>query len=882
MPLLFDKLSRLWRRLLFYARRDRFDRELEEEMRFHLEMRAEENLAAGISPEEARYAAQRQFGNQTLLREVSRDMWGFRSLETLGQDMRYGLRMLRKNPGFALLAVLVMGLGIGANTAVFSVVNAVLLKPLAYRAADRIVTLSSSEKKDASRTSYVSAPDFHDWHDQSRSFDAMAYYKAGETAVMVGSVADYAHVARVSAEFFRVFEVDPVAGRSFTSEETKAGSGAAALLSNAYWQSRFGGRSDALGQAIHVFGRTLTVVGILPPGFQFPDKTEIWIPTNTIVPDGEGRAGLNRQVVGLLKEGVSLEQAQREMGLIAARLEQQYPKSNEGRTVAVVQLRDDLVRNVRLTLYLLQGTVGLVLLIACANVATLLLAKSTARTREIAIRASLGASRGRIVRQLITEGLLLALLGGGAGVLLAFSGSAALVALAPADVPRLADTGIDGRVLGFTFGASVFASLLFGLVPAIYASRVDLNEALKQGAARAGTGGRVSQIRRGLVVAEVAFSVFLLTGAGLLIRSFIALNNVALGFRPENVLVADTSVQAVSNLESQRRATLIYKSLLTEIRSMPGVSAAGAMLAPPGHRGPRGTVWGDFLPGDTERKAPSAGFSVITPGTFAALGIPQQSGRDFDDRDTYDATFTVVVNEALAHLAFPGQDPLGRAIFCGLDDPKRPLRIIGVVSDFRQYGPASEPIPEIYLPYEQHPGNATALKLMIRTATDQRSLYGTLRQRLQEREIPVKFTTMNALLRENMAEPRFRTLLLAIFAGLAVSLAIAGVYGVLAYLVAQRANEIGLRMALGANQGDVLRLVVRQGVELAAIGLTIGLAGSFAAARVLAGVLYDVKPTDPMTYAAVAGFLGLATLAASYVPARRATKIDPMIAVRHD
>jgi putative ABC transport system permease protein len=879
---MMDKLSQLWRRLLFHLRRDRFDRELEEEMRFHLEMKAGENLAAGTSLEEAQYAAKRQFGNQTLLQEVSREMWSLRFLETLAQDLRYALRMLRKNPGFALLAILVMALGIGANTAVFSIVNAVLLRPLAYPTTDRIVTLSTSDRKDASRTSYVSAPDFRDWHDQSRSFVAMAYYRAGETAVVVGSIADYANVARVSTEFFRVFDVGPLVGRSFTSEETKAGSGGAALLSNAYWQSRFGGRSDALGQTIQVFGKTLTVVGILPPGFQFPEKTEIWIPTNTIVPDAEGRSGLNRLVVGLLREGVSREQAQSEMSLIAARLEQQYPKSNEGRTVAIFQLHDDLVRNVRSTLYLLQGTVGLVLLIACANVATLLLAKATARTREIVLRASLGASRGRIVRQLITESLLLAILGGGAGVLLAFSGSAALVALAPADVPRLADTGIDGRVLGFTFGISVFASLIFGLLPAIYASRVDLNEALKQGAARAGAGHRASQIRRGLVVAEIAFSVFLLTGAGLLIRSFIALHNVALGFSPENVLVADTSIQAESNLESRRRATLVYKNLLTEIRSLPGVSASGAMAVTPGNRGARGTVWGDFLPADTERKAPSAGFSVITPGTFAALGIPQRSGRDFDDRDTYDAAFTVIINETLAQLAFPGQDPLGRTIFCGLDDPKRPLRIIGVVGDFRQYGPASEPIPEIYLAYEQHPGNATALKLVIRNTADQRSLYGLLRHRLQEQNIPVKFATMEALLSDNMAAPRFRTLLLAIFACLAVSLAMAGVYGLLAYLVAQRANEIGLRMALGANQGDVLRLVVRQGVELAVIGVIIGLAGSFAAARVLAGILYDVKPTDPMTYAAVAGFLGLATLAASYIPARRATKIDPMIALRHN
>jgi predicted permease len=871
-------------RLRALFRRESILQDIEEELRVHVDMETETNIKRGMAPDEARAAALKSFGALVRNTELGYDIRGGGWLEAVWQDLRYGARMLRKSPGFTSLAVLALALGIGANTAVFSVVNAVLLRPLDYRAAHRIVTLSTAGREDASRASYVSAPDFHDWHDQSRSFDAMAYYKAEETAVMVGSVADYAYVARVSAEFFRVFEADPVAGRFFTSEEMKEGSGGAALLSNAHWQSRFGGRSDAVGQPIRVFGKTLTVVGILPPGFQFPDKTEIWIPTNTIVPDAEGRAGLNRQVVGLLKEGVSLEQAQSEMGLIAARLEQQYPKSNEGRTVAVVQLRDDLVRNVRLTLYLLQGTVSLVLLIACANITTLLLAKATARTREIAIRASMGASRGRIVRQLITENLLLAMLGGGVGVLLAFSGSAALVALAPANVPRLADTGIDGRVIGLTFGVSVFASLIFGLAPAIYASRVDLNEALKHGAARAGAGGRVSQIRRALVVAEIAFSVFLLTGAGLLIRSFITLNNVALGFQPENVLVADTSVQAASNLESQRRATLVYKRVLAEIRSMPGVSAAGAMLVTPGRRGPGGTFWGDFLVSDTERKAPSAGFSVITPGTFAALGIMQQRGRDFDDRDTYDAPFTVIVNEALAHLAFPGQDPLGRIIFCGLDDAKRPLRIVGVVGDFRQYGPASEPVPEIYLPYEQHPNNATALKLLIRTPIDQQSLYGTLRQRLRERapDIPVKFTTMDALLHENLAAPRFRTLLLAIFAGLAVSLAMAGVYGVLAYLVAQRTKEIGLRMALGANQGDVLWLVVRQGVELAAIGLTIGLAGSFLAARVLEGVLYDVKPTDPITYAVVAGFLALATLAACYVPARRAMKVDPMIALRCD
>ena len=876
-------LDKLRLRLRSVLKRRAVDRELDAELRLHFDQQVEENLACGMPPEEARAAALRTIGNLTQIQEQCREMRRVNYWEHLVQDFQYAVRSIRRSPGFVGLVVLVMGLGIGANTAVFSVMDAVLLKPLAYRTASRIVTVSTADKSDLSHTSYVSAPDFRDWHDRSRSFDALAYYKTEQTAATLGSNAEYAHVARVSAEFFRVFAVAPVSGRSLTPQESAPGGIGAILLSHAFWRSRFGGSSDAIGRTLRVYGRTLTVIGVLPAGFEFPDQTDLWIPTNTVLPDGEGRAGLNRQVVGLIRQGVSVPQAQAEMSLIGDHLAQEYPKSDEGRTIVVMPLRNDMVRNVRTTLYLLLGTVILVLLIACSNVATLLLGKATVRTREIAIRASMGAGRARIVRQLLTESLMLAFLAGAAGVLIAYGGSRAFVAVAPADVPRLSSAGIDLRVLAFTLGVTLLASLIFGTVPAWHASRIDLGEALKQGG-RAGTAGSATRIRRGLVVAEVAFSVLLLTGSALLVRSFLALNHVALGYRPEKVLVVETSVQTTSGVDSQLRATAIYKRILPEIRTVPGVVAAGAMLVPPGRRGPRGSVWGDFLPADMERKAPSAGFSVIAPGTFGAIGVPLLRGRDFDDRDTYEAPFTVIVNEALGRRAFPGQDPLGRTVYCGLDDSTRPLKIIGVAGDFRQYGPATEPSPEIYLPYEQHLNNATALKLVIRTTMDPQSLAAPLRRKLRTEApgVPLKFDTLQALLDQNLAAPRFRTLLLAAFAGLAVSLAMAGVYGVLAYAVAQRSSEIGLRMALGARGRDVLGMVVRQGMGLAALGFALGIVGSFAMGRFIAGFLYGVQPNDPLTFAAVAAFVASATLAATWLPARRAVAIDPLQALRQD
>ncbi|MGA3042290.1 MAG: ABC transporter permease [Bryobacteraceae bacterium] len=795
-------------------------------------------------------------------------------------DLKFALRSLRKNPGFTLLAIAIMALGIGANTAVFSVVNAVLLKPLAYRDPDRIVTLSTLWRKGGEH-GQVSAPDFHDWHDQSTAFAAMAYYIDDSTAVMSGASAEYAHVAAVTPEFFQVFGIEPAAGRLFSPEEQKPHGPDAVVISYAYWLSHFGANTNALGQAVRMLGQSFTIAGVLPPQFHFPNGTDIWLPANVAIPETESRSAQNYLVVGRLKPGASLEQAQAQMTAIGTRLEQQYKASNAGKSVAVTRMRDEMVREVKVTLYLLLGAVALVLLIGCANVANLLLARATARTREMAIRAAVGASRGRIVRQLIVESVVLAVIAGAAGLLLAKWGSDALVALAPGDVPRLAESGIDGWVLAFTLGISVAASLLFGLAPALEISRVDLNETLKQGATRAVVGGKGGRMRAALVVAEVALSVVLLTGAGLLIRSFAALHNVALGFHPDHVLVMESSVPA-SDLDSARRATRFYKDLLADLAALPGVTAVGGTRNPPGKAFSEGTYFIDHH-GEVTPNTPQAVLSVVTPGAFAALGIPLKRGRDFNAGDTYDAPFTAVINEALARKSFPGQDPIGRMIYCGLDSDKL-MKIVGVVGDTRQYGPAVEPWPEIVMPYEQHPETATALDIVVRASASGSALWGPIQRKVRARsaEVPVKFTTMEDLLAENTAAPRFRTLLLGLFAAIAVCLAMAGVYGVVAYTVGQRAGEIGLRMALGAGSSDVLRLILRQGMALTAIGLAVGLVAAVAATRVVASMLFEVKASDPATYIGVAGLLGVVSLAASYIPARRAARVDPASALRQD
>ncbi len=875
-------LDKIRLRLQSLFRRRRVDRELEDEFRFHLDQLVEEEIAAGVALEEARRSALRKMGGITQFQEESRDMRRVNYIDDLLRDVRYAARNLRRSPGFATLAVLIMALGIGANTAVFSVVNAVLLKPLSYQDPDRIVTLSDSWRTGEAPTDLskqVSILNFQDWHDQSSSFEAMAYYASRETAVMPGATAEYARVTSVSPEFFRVFAIEPIAGRFFTAEEMKPGSGGAVMISYAYWQSRFGGDPRVLGQTVRV-STPRPIVGVLPPGFRFPHETDLWVPA---IVSPQPRSANNFLAVGRLRPGVSLGQAQSEMILLARRLEQQYPDSNKGRSVAVTRMRDDMVGDIRLTLYLLLGAVSVVLLIACANTATLLLGKATARTREVAVRAALGASRQRIVRQLVTESLLLAFIAGIAGLVLAYWGSMALVSLAPANLPRLAETGVDRWVLAFTLGISMITSLLFGLVPALYASKIDLSEALKQGATRVVSGRGVARMRGMLVVAEIALAVVLLSGAGLLIKSFVALHNVVLGFRPENVLVMRATMAGPRDA-ALPRARQYFRDVLAQAAALPGVLAAGATMAPPGYVESTAVYFLDRVPPQHEwNRAPSVVLSIVAPGTFAALGIPLKAGRDFSNGDTEDRPFVAVVNEALVRKSFANQNPLGRTIFCPFDSFKG-MTIIGVVGDVRQRGPEREPMPECYMTYGQHAFNGTTLSVVARTAGDPNVLAETLRRVAQEKspDVPMKFTTMEAILSENVAAPRFRTLLFAVFAGLAVCLAMAGVYGVMAYAIGQRSTEIGLRMALGASTGSVLRLVLGQGLALAGLGLALGLGAAVTGTRLLTTVLFRVRPNDPVVYLAVAALLGVVALVACYIPARRASKIDPLTAIRQE
>ena len=798
------------------------------------------------------------------------------------QDLRYAFRNVFRQPAFALTAILTLALGIGAMTAIFSVVNAVVFRPLAVERPDRVVAIVNTYTTSTRPSLNVSAQDFEDWRAQSRSFEVMARHQGGETSIMLDNAADYASMHLISPGFFQALGVKAAAGRLLNPDEEQPGGPLAAVISHAFWMQRFNGTATAIGSTIKSGEHVFTIVGVLAAGLRFPARADVFVPS-WLVPVRSTRGGHNYQVIARLKDGVTVEQARDEILAIARRLEQEHPDTNRNKHATVLPLKDVLVGDTKRTFDMLMSASAVVLLIACANVANLLLARSSARAREMAVRAAVGASRWRLIRQLLTESLVLGVIAGLAGVWLARLGVVALLALAPADLPRTDEIRIDAVALLFALIVALGASVLFGVMPALQTSRVRLAPGLREGGKGTSIGAGAAWGRSAFVVAEIALAVALVAGAGVLARSLAALASVDMGFKPDRLLVLGLQFP-VRTFEDAPRATAFYRDLLADVRALPGVDAVGGVTSMP--TVPRST--GTFvIEGSTPllpagAKSPQAILNVVTPDYFRTLRVAVTRGRDFSAADTRDAPFVAVVNQALVRAVFGAGDPIGRRIQCGLDS-REFMTIVGVVADVRTTGPAAAPTPEILMPYEQHPAPATALNLIVRSeSVEPLALGETIRRTVARRssEVPVKVSTMEGRLELATATPRFRTFLVVVFAGVALLLALAGVYGVMSYTVGQRIPELGVRIALGATPARIMRLIVLQGAKLTVIGLALGVVLTLWSARVLEGLLYGVEPRDPLTLLLVTATVTLAMLLAIYIPGRRATRVDPMTALR--
>ncbi len=789
------------------------------------------------------------------------------------QDLRYALRTLRRSPGFAAVALVTLALGIGASTAIFSVVHAVLLRPLPYKDPARLVFVWGSNPRIGREE--ASLPDFTDWRAQSTVFEGMAGLVT--RSLVLTSIEEPERIpgAGVTANFFSVVGVEPVLGRGFRPQEDRPGGERVAILSHGAWERRFGADPKVIGKSVTLSEAVYTVVGVLPRGFRAPNDTEVWTPM-ALAPAQFGRRNDFVVAIARLKRGVSLERAQAEMTVIAKRLEREYPGSNTGWTALVVPLHADLVKDVRLPLLVLLGAVGFVLLIACANVANLLLARAAARRREIAVRAALGAGRARLVGQLLTESVMLALAGGGLGAGLATWGIPALLAAAPAEMPRL-DIGIDAPILIFTLAISLLTSVVFGLAPALDASRLDLTGSLKEGGrgSTAGAGG----LRGALVAAEIALSLVLLIGAGLLLRSFWRLQAVPSGFRADNVLTMRL-LQTSTRFSQRVQLARFYEQVLERTARLPGVVAAGLINAVPlsgSNTNFDFTI--DGRPPLPPGQNLTADFRVSSPDYFRVLGIPLIQGRLFTAYDHTEAPPVAIINEASARRHFPGQDPLGQRI--RIDGP--PREIVGVVGNVRHESLASGTKAEIYVSYQQ--SGARSLALVVRTEGDPLQAVGAVRSQVRavDQDVPVfNVRSLQAIVEASLAQRRFTMMLLAMFASVALLLAAVGIYGVVSYVASLRTHEFGVRLALGARPVDVAWLVLRQGLVLVTGGVAAGLAAAVALARLIGTLLYGVSATDALTFGAVSAMLAAVALAALYFPARRATQVDPLVALRYE
>jgi putative ABC transport system permease protein len=869
-------------RLIGLFNRERRDRELAQEIESHLQMHIEDNLRNGMAPAEARREALIKLGGIEQIKEGYRDRRGVPVLDHLIQDLRYALRMLRKNPGFTAVAVGTLALGIGANTAVFTVVNGVLLRPLPFPEPDRLFLISFAPQHGPFESGpTLTDSDYLEFRGEDRLFERTAWFAAAGTNLNGAGDPVRIRKANVTTDFFRVLRVDPALGRGFLGEEDQPGRDHVVVLSDELWRDRFGADSRVLGKEIILDGVGHSVIGVMPQGFGFPYDAQAWTPLAVRI---DPHNSYRRPVVGRLKPGVLRQQAQAELETFARRLALVPGEDRNGWLAQILPLKELLVRNIRGSLVIFAGAVGFVLLIACANVANLLLARASGRQLEMAVRAALGAGRWRLIRQLLTESTLVALAGGAAGVLLAVWSVPALIALAPAEkIARIEMIRIDGWVLAFTFGISVITGIVFGLAPAFQATRSGLRESLGQ-AGRTLTA-RHEALRSALVLSEIALALVLLTGAGLMLKSFLRLRAVNPGFNPENVMTMTIDLpDSVYSTPAQMQS--FHERTLSSLSALPGITAAGAVnWRPLGGNLIVGTF--RILEGGSPRPP---GFMVakpcVSPGYFRALGIRFLRGRDFTERDNATAPRVVIVSHSVAERLWPGTDPIGKRI--SMEDHPKPedwLTIIGEVDDVKQQGLDKKSDPAIYQPYLQvtHPFFLSHMTFAVRTSSDPLSAAPAMRGVLREvdKDQPLQsIDTMQNLIAATTAEPRFQTRLLGVFAILAGALAGVGIYGVLAYSVAQRTHEIGIRMALGAQAADVLWMVFGRTLVLVCAGIAIGVAGALALTRVLSKFLFEVKPNDPATFGAVALLLVFAALAAGLIPARRATQVDPMVALR--
>ena len=807
-------------------------------------------------------------------------------MQTLIQDIRYALRMLTRNPGFTLVALVTIALGIGANTAIFSIVNAIVFRPLPYSAPQQLVGVWTRDLNRPSTQYPTSLPTFRDWQQQTHVFSGITAYAFNRFQVSGNEGADETRGCFVTPNFFDVMGVTPVIGRVLQSADDRQ---YVAVLGDAIWRRRFNGDQNVVGKKIILNSETYTIIGVMPSSFRFPTPDiELWasmasvynLPSTSSIGDWINNRSLRGyRVVGRLQNGMSHQQAQAEMDIVSTRLAQAYPDSHAGTGVVLVPLREQMIGTYRKPLVVLLVAVGFILLIACANVANLLMTRTAARDREIAIRRAMGAGQLRLIRQMLTESILLASLGGFLGLLLATWGVQVLLGLTPKEIPRLEGVSIDRWTLLFTFGLAFATGILFGLAPAWHARRLSLNETLREGSRGISGLSRVKRVRSLLVVSEIALAVMLLIGSGLMLKSFLRLTDVNPGFNPDKLLTMSVALQFVRYQDPVKQVAF-FDEALAKIRTLPGVVAAGACTSLPPASIQQATGFEiEGRPNDNSQQPPTAIYMPATPGYLEALGIPLMRGRNIADSDTSQSPGVVVINQTLARRFFPNEEPVGRRVT--VDGVLR--TVVGVAGDAKYEGLGVEPGSQVYVPYSQSP--FPGMRVVVRTSTDPMSLVSAIRAQIESidsEESPTRIATMNQVISESLAQPRFNTFLIGLFGALAFILAAIGIYGVVSYDVSQRTGEIGIRMALGAQYGDILKLILKQGATLTLMGLVVGVAGAFALTRFLTGLLFGVEPGDPATYVIVSVLLSVVAIAACLIPSRRAAKVDPLEALRYE